>query len=64
MSKVVPDGPADEAGIERGDVIVEFDGQPIDEMERAAARGGGHIAVGKKVKTWSCCAKASARRSR
>jgi serine protease Do len=30
---VIPDGPADKAGIKRGDVIVSFDGQPIVEME-------------------------------
>ena len=31
VSKVMPDGPAADAGIERGDVIVEFDGKPIVE---------------------------------
>jgi len=31
VSKVLADGPADEAGIERGDVIVSFDGKPIVE---------------------------------
>ena len=31
VSKVLPDGPAADAGIERGDVIVEFNGQPIVE---------------------------------
>jgi serine protease Do len=31
VSKVLPDGPASEAGVKRGDVIVEFDGTPIDE---------------------------------
>jgi serine protease Do len=31
VSKVMPDGPAAEAGIERGDVIVQFDGKPIEE---------------------------------
>jgi serine protease Do len=31
VSKVLPDGPAQEAGIERGDVIVQFDGAPIED---------------------------------
>jgi serine protease Do len=31
VSRVLPDGPASNAGIERGDVIVDFDGTPIDE---------------------------------
>ena len=31
VSRVMPDGPARNAGIERGDVIVEFDGEPIEE---------------------------------
>jgi serine protease Do len=30
VSKVVPDGPADAAGIEHGDVIVEFAGEPVE----------------------------------
>jgi len=30
VSKVVPDGPAEAAGIQHGDVIVEFDGTTID----------------------------------
>jgi serine protease Do len=33
VSRVDPNGPAQEAGIQRGDVIVEFDGKPIEEME-------------------------------
>jgi serine protease Do len=33
VGDVIPDGPADKAGIKRGDVIVRFDGQPIKEME-------------------------------
>ncbi len=32
VSDVVEDGPADKAGIERGDVIVAFDGKPVDRM--------------------------------
>ncbi|MBW2229553.1 MAG: Do family serine endopeptidase, partial [Deltaproteobacteria bacterium] len=31
VSKVLPGGPAEVAGIQRGDVIVEFDGKPIPE---------------------------------
>jgi serine protease Do len=33
VSKVLPDGPADEAGMKRGDVIVRFDGQPIEDWK-------------------------------
>jgi serine protease Do len=32
VSQVTPGGPADKAGMERGDVIVSFDGKPIKEM--------------------------------
>ena len=32
VSKVVPDGPAAKAGVERYDVIVEFDGKTIEEL--------------------------------
>ncbi|MBW2270262.1 MAG: DegQ family serine endoprotease [Deltaproteobacteria bacterium] len=48
VSRVMPEGPADDAGIERYDVIVEFNGQNIDEMSdlpRVVASTG----VGKKV---------------
>ena len=40
VSKVVPDGPAAKAGIERYDIIVEFDDKPIEslsELPRAVA---------------------------
>jgi serine protease Do len=33
VSRVDPKGPAQTAGVQRGDVIVEFDGEPIEEME-------------------------------
>jgi len=33
VSKVEPGGPSDQAGIQRGDVIVQFNDTPIDEME-------------------------------
>ena len=48
VSKVMPGGPAEDAGVERGDVIVEFDGQEIEDwndLPRAVAR----TPVGKKV---------------
>jgi putative serine protease PepD len=28
---VTPDGPADKAGVKDGDVIVEFDGKPVED---------------------------------
>jgi serine protease Do len=49
VSKVMPDGPAAKAGVEHGDVIVEFDGTPIEdwnELPRVVAA----TPVGKKVK--------------
>jgi serine protease Do len=49
VSKVMPDGPADEAGLEHGDVIVEFDGREIEDwndLPRVVAE----TPVGKKVK--------------
>jgi len=33
VSQVVPDGPADKAGIEQGDVIMNFDGQPVGDSK-------------------------------
>ena len=49
VSKVVPDGPAAKAGVERSDVIVEFDGQPIEDLS-ALPRAVAETAVGKTVK--------------
>jgi serine protease Do len=34
VANVTPDGPAAEAGIQQGDVVVEFDGKPITEMRK------------------------------
>ncbi|GIK98412.1 MAG: serine protease [Alphaproteobacteria bacterium] len=34
VANVTPGGPAEQAGIQQGDVIVEFDGKPIVEMRR------------------------------
>ena len=48
VSKVEPGGPADEAGIRRGDVIVEFNGRPIEQMEELP-RNVAETAVGTKV---------------
>ena len=33
VSQVVPGGPADKAGLEQGDVIVNFDGQPVGDSK-------------------------------
>ncbi len=38
ISRVDPNGPAQKAGIQRGDVIVRFAGEPIDEMEELPRR--------------------------
>jgi serine protease Do len=34
VANVTPGGPAAEAGIQQGDVVIEFDGKPITEMRR------------------------------
>jgi serine protease Do len=34
IANVTPGGPAEKAGIQQGDVILRFDGQPIDEMRK------------------------------
>lgn len=48
VSRVMPDGPADDAGIEHGDVIIEFDGKPIDVMNDLP-RAVASTRVGRKV---------------
>ena len=48
VASVTPDGPAADAGLENGDVVVEFDGQPIDEM-RELPRVVADTEVGKAV---------------
>nr|WP_223162927.1 DegQ family serine endoprotease [Roseivivax sediminis] len=45
----VPEGPASEAGIESGDVIVSFDGVDVEDT-RALVRQVGNTAVGKTVR--------------
>ena len=45
----VPDGPAKEAGIEAGDVIVSFDGKEVEDT-RGLVRQVGNTAVGKAVR--------------
>jgi serine protease Do len=48
VSNVVPDGPAAKAGIERYDIIVEFDGTPIEDLS-ALPRAVAETPVDKKV---------------
>ena len=60
VSKVMPDGPAAKAGIERGDVIVEFDGHADRGLERAAATGrADRPSTARSTSCW--CARATAR---
>ena len=49
VADVSPGGPADKAGIERGDVIVAFDGKAVKEMNELPLLVGS-TSVGKKVK--------------
>jgi serine protease Do len=48
VASVTPDGPSAEAGLENGDVIVLFDGKPIDDM-RELPRVVADTEVGKAV---------------
>jgi serine protease Do len=49
VSKVIPGGPASESGIERSDVIVEFDGKKIESMSELP-RAVAETPVDKRVK--------------
>jgi putative serine protease PepD len=44
VTAVVPGGPADQAGLEVGDVITEIDGQPADSAEQLVLAGLRHSA--------------------
>ncbi|HIC91209.1 MAG TPA: DegQ family serine endoprotease [Syntrophaceae bacterium] len=48
VSDVTPRGPADKAKIKRGDIIIEFDGKPVNKMTELP-RMVGMTPVGKKV---------------
>ncbi len=48
IREVQPDSPADQGGLERGDIIVKFDGTKVDDMNHfrylvAGARSGSHV---------------------
>ncbi len=49
VADVTKDGPSEKAGLQSGDVIIEFDGKSIVDM-RALPRAVGETDVGKKVK--------------
>jgi len=53
VSRIYEEGPADEAGLQKGDVILAVDGQPVDDFEaflfRVATRPLGGAA---SLKTW------------
>lgn len=53
VAGVTPNGPAQAAGIEQGDVILEFDGKPVEEM-RQLPRIVAETRIGKpvKVRVW------------
>ena len=49
VAEVTPDSPAAKAGLKQGDVILEYAGQPIDEL-RALTRAVGDTEAGTKAK--------------
>jgi serine protease Do len=49
VAQVTPDSPAAKAGLKQGDVILEYAGQPIDEL-RALTRAVGDTEAGTKAK--------------
>jgi serine protease Do len=49
VAEVTPDSPAAKAGLEQGDVILKYAGQPIDEL-RALTRAVGDTEAGTKTK--------------
>ncbi len=40
VASVTPDGPAQKAGIQQGDVIIKFNGRRVPRVQQAAAHGG------------------------
>ncbi|MEQ8965150.1 MAG: DegQ family serine endoprotease [Azospirillaceae bacterium] len=48
VAGVTPDGPAEDAGIEPGDVVISFDGEPVEEM-RELPRMVAETSVGASV---------------
>ena len=53
VARVVPGGPADKAGIKKGDIIIEFDGKKISEKNTLQkVVGGTKIEKTVKLKVW------------
>lgn len=49
ISRVTPDSPADKAGLERGDIIVKFEGEEVN-AENSIARSIAQLKVGDRVR--------------